>query len=59
MLDFLAEQQNRIIAEVRALRDDRTVDAAIIRRIDSNMGHLDAILTAILDAAARLRKAAP
>ena len=48
-LEFFAEQQNRILAELGTVRDDLTVNSAITRRIDSTVGHIDAILAAILD----------
>jgi hypothetical protein len=36
-LDFLAAQQDRILAELAALRDDVRVTAAIVQRLDGTM----------------------
>lgn len=39
-LDFLAEQQAAILAELRAMRDDAMVSAAILMRIDGALSAL-------------------
>jgi hypothetical protein len=39
-LEFLAEQMRRVQADVRVLRDDMDVVAAIVRRLDNSVGLL-------------------
>ena len=41
-LEFLAEQQDRILSEIRILRDDVDVLSASMRRIDNSYDRLQA-----------------
>ena len=58
-LEFLAEQQHRILSEIRILRDDVDVLAASVRRIDSSYDRLDRrmemVLTELREMRAELR----
>jgi hypothetical protein len=47
-LEFLAEQQHRILSEIRILRDDVDVLAASVRRIDSSYDRLDRRMEMVL-----------
>ena len=48
-LDFLAEQMRRLQADVRILRDDMDVVAAMVRRLDHSIARLDTNQTLMLD----------
>lgn len=43
-LDFLAEQMRRVQADMRLLRDDMDVVAAMLRRLDHSTARLDQAL---------------
>jgi len=47
-LEFLAEQQHRILSEIRILRDDVDVLAASVRRIDNSYDRLDRRMEMVL-----------
>ena len=55
-LEFLAEQQHRILSEIRILRDDVDVLAASVRRIDNSYDRLERRIEMVL---MELRDAAP
>ena len=48
-LDFIAEQMRRLQADVRILRDDMDVVAAMVRRLDHSIARLDANQALMLD----------
>jgi len=48
-LDFLAEQMRRFQADVRMLRDDMDVVAAIVRRLDHGIARLETNQALMLD----------
>ena len=48
-LDFLAEQMRRLQADVRILRDDMDVVAAMVRRLDHSIARLDTNQALMLD----------
>lgn len=48
-LDFLAEQMRRLQADVRMMRDDMDVVAAMVRRLDHSIGRLDSNQALMLD----------
>jgi hypothetical protein len=48
-LDFLAEQMRRVHADVRMLRDDMDVVAAMVRRLDHSIARLEANQALVLD----------
>lgn len=48
-LDFIAEQMRRMQADVRLLRDDMDVLAAIVRRLDHSIARLEANQALMLD----------
>ena len=48
-LDFLAEQMRRSRADVRILRDDMDVVAAIVRRLDHNIAGVETNMRLLLD----------
>jgi len=39
-LEFIAAQLQRVLSEIRILRDDVDVLAAIVRRLDNNQAHM-------------------
>ena len=47
-LEFLAEQQHRILSEIRILRDDVDVLAASVRRIDNSYDRLERRIEMVL-----------
>ena len=53
-LDYLAEQQRRMLAEQRTMRDEMLVQGAIIRRLDGTQGPLLDELRAIHSLLARV-----
>lgn len=48
-LDFIAEQMRRLQADVRILRDDMDVVAAMVRRLDHSIARLDTNQALMLD----------
>ncbi|MBV8889042.1 MAG: hypothetical protein JO305_05170 [Alphaproteobacteria bacterium] len=48
-LEFLGEQMRRLQADVRLLRDDMDVLAAIVRRLDHSIGRLETNQALMLD----------
>ena len=48
-LDFLAEQMRRLQAELRILRDDMDVVAAMVRRLDHTIAPLETNQALMLD----------
>ena len=48
-LDFLAEQMRRLQADVRILRDDMDVVAAMVRRLDHSIARLETNQALMLD----------
>jgi prefoldin subunit 5 len=48
-LDFLAEQMRRLQADVRILRDDMDVVAAMVRRLDHTIARLETNQALMLD----------
>ena len=53
-LNFLAEQQQRILADQALMRDELHVQGAMVRRLDANFGLLLDELRAIHQLLARL-----
>jgi prefoldin subunit 5 len=48
-LDFLAAQMRRLQADVRLLRDDMDVVAAMVRRLDHSIARLETNQALVLD----------
>jgi prefoldin subunit 5 len=48
-LDFLAEQMRRLQADVRIMRDDMDVVAAMVRRLDHSIARLETNQALMLD----------
>ncbi len=48
-LDFLAEQMRRLHADVRMLRDDMDVVAAMVRRLDHSIARLETNQALVLE----------
>ena len=48
-LDFVAEQMRRLQADVRLLRDDMDVEAAMVRRLDHSIARLETNQALMLD----------
>ena len=48
-LDFVAEQMRRMQADVRMLRDDMDVVAAMVRRLDHSIARLETNQALMLD----------
>jgi len=48
-LDFLAEQMRRLQGDVRLLRDDMDVVAAMVRRLDHSIARLETNQALVLD----------
>jgi len=48
-LEFIAAQLQRVLTELRILRDDVDVMAAIVRRLDNSVGRLENNHSLLLD----------
>jgi hypothetical protein len=49
MLEFISRQQDRLLAEVAALRDEVRVQSAVTSRLDTMMGQVLNIVTGMLE----------
>jgi hypothetical protein len=55
-LEFLAEQQQRILGELAAMRDDMRVLTAMVMRVDNSYARLDASQAMLLSEMREVRR---